>query len=807
MNNHCEPEHAACKGLAFHREKKDVRGATVTLPRFTDRSFSVLLVLWCLVMASSAFASAPNVYIAQNAAGGANGSSCANAYAVSFFNNSANWGSASTQIGPGTTVYLCGTITTTLGFQGSGTGGNPITLAFTSGAAISVPTCGTNGCINIAGGSYLLIDGGTNGVIQATNSGTGMGSGDSIGVNGYPGITNCEIRNLTITNMYVHSSPSDDDAGTQYAIHLSGTGNLVHNNTINNALAGIVVEDGSSGNQYYSNTISNINWGIFESAASLITNEKIYLNDIYNFAGWDTTDDTFHHDGIFLSGGNASNTLTHVDVYDNYVHGTSSSPSVCASSSGSCLTAFIYINTDSYVRVFNNLLVANAGDTGPNNGWILMFADANDQLYNNTVIGGTVSGNSNCALLEDGTGFTFENNVLSNCNNLLWLNGATITTLGYNTYQSTALSWRNGDTFYSSLSSWESANGETSSQAATASLNLSSTGIPQSGSILIATAANLTSLGIPALDFDAAGTARPATGAWVAGAYGSGTTGATTYTLSVVNGIGGGNYAVGAVASIAANAAPAGQTFLNWTGATVQNSSAASTSLTMPASNATVTATYTAPTLYALTVANGTGSGTYAPGTVVTITADSPPAGSAFLDWSGATVASSSTATTTITMPAASATVTAQYTATAPTFYTLTVASGTGSGTYAPGAVVTITANAPPAGSAFLDWSGATVATSTSATTTLTMPASSVTVTANYKAAALFALTVTNGTGSGTYAPGAVVTITANTPPKGEVFMNWTSATVANSAMPTTTLTMPAANTKAVANFHRDRRF
>jgi hypothetical protein len=87
------------------------------------------------------------------------------------------------------------------------------------------------------------------------------------------------------------------------------------------------------------------------------------------------------------------------------------------------------------------------------------------------------------------------------------------------------------------------------------------------------------------------------------------------------------------------------------------------------------------------------------------------------------------------------------------------------------------------------------------------MPASSVTVTANYKAAALFALTVTNGTGSGTYAPGAVVTITANTPPKGEVFMNWTSAPVANSAMPTTTLTMPAANTKAVANFHRDRRF
>jgi hypothetical protein len=45
---------------------------------------------------------------------------------------------------------------------------------------------------------------------------------------------------------------------------------------------------------------------------------------------------------------------------------------------------------------------------------------------------------------------------------------------------------------------------------------------------------------------------------------------------------------------------------------------------------------------------------------------------------------------------------------------------------------------------------------------------------------ATYALTVVNGSGSGTYAAGRVVTITANTPPAGQAFVNWSGATVAN---------------------------
>ncbi|HUY12645.1 MAG TPA: hypothetical protein VMX16_03305 [Terriglobia bacterium] len=480
--------------------------------------------LFFFLQAGRAVASVSNVYISQS--GGGNGSSCSSPLAVSYFNTAGNWTSGTptgTQIGPGTTVHLCGTFTSALTAQGSGASGSPITIFFESGAKISMGSCGSTGCINIASLSYVTIDGGANGIIEATNSGTGLGSSDSIGVYGRSGISHCEIKNLTINNLYVHTGASDNAAGNYYAIWLDGTNNLVHNNTIKDALAGIKVEAPSSGNSFYDNVIHNINWGIFESGSASvnsITNEKIYGNEVYDFANWDTTADTFHHDGLFLSGSSATTDLTHVDVYSNYVHGTSSSAVTCASASGSCLTAYIYINTDSNVRVFNNLLVANSGDTGPNNGWILMYADASDSLYNNTVIGGTVSGNSNCAVLDSGISFSFENNVLSNCNNLLWSNSATFATINYNVYQSSALSWRIGSSWYSTLAAWKSAvGGDASAQATTGSLNLDANFKPFSTSLAVGTGANLTSLGVTALDSDKSGIARPTSGTWDAGAY------------------------------------------------------------------------------------------------------------------------------------------------------------------------------------------------------------------------------------------------------------------------------------------------
>ena len=204
---------------------------------------------------------------------------------------------------------------------------------------------------------------------------------------------------------------------------------------------------------------------------------------------------------------------------------------------------------------------------------------------------------------------------------------------------------------------------------------------------------------------------------------------------------------------------------------------------------------------FRLTVKNGTGGGSYPAGKVVTIKANAPPTGKVFKSWTGATVANSTSETTTLTMPSANATVTANY-ETVATKYQLTVNNGSGSGQNPAGTVVTIKSNAPPQGQMFLNWTGATVSNPTSESTTLTMPAAATTVTANYQTiTSTYQLTVNNGTGSGAYASGTVVSISANAPPQGKQFLNWTGATVANPTSASTTLSMPAAATTVTANY------
>ena len=183
---------------------------------------SVLTLLFVALAGSNARAGVTNVYVAQVAAGAANGSSCANADAAAFFNTAGNWGSGSTQIGPGTTVHFCGTITSAMTAQGSGASGSPLTLLFESGANITLPVCPSGGCLNIQNQNYIIVDGGTpcgyisqamvncNGTIQSTASGSAFGNGSTsaFGVEA-TNCSNCEIRNLTIANVYQHTSPTD----------------------------------------------------------------------------------------------------------------------------------------------------------------------------------------------------------------------------------------------------------------------------------------------------------------------------------------------------------------------------------------------------------------------------------------------------------------------------------------------------------------------------------------------------------------------------------------------------------------------
>jgi hypothetical protein len=101
------------------------------------------------------------------------------------------------------------------------------------------------------------------------------------------------------------------------------------------------------------------------------------------------------------------------------------------------------------------------------------------------------------------------------------------------------------------------------------------------------------------------------------------------------------------------------------------------------------------------------------------------------------TLANANSASTSFTMPANAVTVTANFEPIPPTTYAVTVNSGTGGGNYAAGVTVNITADPPPSGQQFKDWTvnsgGVTLANANSASTSFTMPANAVTVTANFE--------------------------------------------------------------------------
>lgn len=488
--------------------------------------------------------SAATKYFAQSSAGGNTGVDCADAIALS----GVTWTA-------GNTYHLCGTVTSQVSPAVSGTNGNLITIIFESGASISKAGCGTTGCINLNGLSYFLIDGspsatpcgvvsGTavfcSGTISATGTGSGQSSSDSVGIYARGGGSNIEIRNLNIANMYVISSNTDTSAtGNYYGVWTDATSIHVHNCIIHDTFGAIKGEAGNNTSEYDHSQIYNSNWGIALSGPSgatpVINAIKIHDNDFHDWELWDTTTNTYHHDGVIAAGNNNSaNAVTNISVYNNRFHGTISNGTTCAVASNSCMTAMIFMNDGNHFSAYNNVIIPDPGGGLVNNGWIFFWSpgtlNANDLIADNTVVGNQTTAGA-CIVVEGDASMTWQNNVSQNCNLLarVYTSPATsFTAFTNNAYQNASLSnsWQLGATTYSTLGTWQAAlvaaslPGDTSSQAMTSSLNLNSTGQQYLGSALIGAGVNLTSLSIPALDSDFLGNSRPGgSTAWDIGAY------------------------------------------------------------------------------------------------------------------------------------------------------------------------------------------------------------------------------------------------------------------------------------------------
>jgi hypothetical protein len=516
--------------------------AALRNPRF----IAIILLPLCAVAAR-----ANDVYIAQTAAGSANGSSCANAFAYSYFNTKGNWTSSvasGTQIGPGSTVHVCGTITVganteALVFQGSGVNGSPVTLYFESGAVLSSPEWppqGSGGAIDTSNQNYVVVNGNggangaTQGVIVATatgDSGAACPSGsctyhdDSNGIEA-DSSNNLTVEGLAIIDMYVTTTGVPSGGGGSciwdhgQATNWTITNNLMHDVSwcIN-----LQYDSGtSSGITISNNQIYNIDHGIAiggPHSGNTLTNVNVYGNNIHDYSNWDTPGDVWHHDGIHIWGYNddGSDTITGVNIYNNKFGG-------CV---GKNVTAHIFVEANAgntkNVSIYGNSLIdtCNGGD---GDGLLTTGQDGGYQIYNNTFMG--TSGDV-CVGTSSSPNVTFVNNVVSGCGTLMYVtSGGSFTSGGLHNNIYAACSSTSSNCFayngnYSgSFSSWQSETGQDASPSAyVSSANLSPAGVPQAGSAVIGAGANLTSLSILALATDLAGNPRPATGAWNAGAY------------------------------------------------------------------------------------------------------------------------------------------------------------------------------------------------------------------------------------------------------------------------------------------------
>lgn len=532
--------------------------------------------IWLLLSFSSifvsayAFGSATNAYITSNGEAAGSCPAGPTTYTAAQFSTATNWGSGATQIGAGTTVLVCGAVigsagATVLTFQGSGSAGNVITLTFDSGAVIAAPYFGAGGAINLNSATYIVVDGKSTGIVQATLNGTSGGScpggpcayqQNSEGITGWN--SNDTLQNLTVANMYVRTSSTDEapnrinvncvEIGTNAA---SFSNVVVHNNVVHDCGTGVEFQTGSTSASNYqasNNTVYNVNWAfdliVYGNAANF-ANAYFVGNHTYNLSTWDdTVGDNFHHNAIHLFQGNGdTGTITGLYIYNNEFDGPVGD---C------CVTALIYVDNagnSSMVAngyLFNNVFsYANGDCTGTcGNGQLALVSSEAFLVANNTFIGNDTNSSSLLGLClganESIGAITVENNLISGCYTNIGF-GAPVTFASgqpdYNLYaNSGSTAFLCDGNYYSpsQFSQWQSCVGNETHSAyysdtvIPSCIALHSCGNvqPVPGSKAVGFGNNLYGLcsgqpipGLGALCYDKSGYPRPSAGNWTVGAF------------------------------------------------------------------------------------------------------------------------------------------------------------------------------------------------------------------------------------------------------------------------------------------------
>jgi hypothetical protein len=454
--------------------------------RITRQPKIRLALILIYILALNGFGA--TIYVAQIATGDASGSSPSNRCSIDSIN--ASW-----NIHAGDTISLGGTVSW-LDIAGSGSAGNPITLLFESGSKMSRP----NGeLIYMNNVSNIIVDGGTNGIIENTATGTGMTYSNSVTFIDASGSRDLTFKNLCFQNQYIHTSSADSNP--------------------NIAACGGVYANGLGGDNYFiSDVFSNVGWclnilvspprsmtvsncafyrydhGVVPSG----TNITIINNHFDSTANWDTVANTYHHDPIHYFGGLSPSSFV---IAGNLFTGDL----------GKNNTAMIYLETSAQnMLAYNNVFLQYPSDY-LNNG-MLSCGGTNNLVLNNTFAG---SGVANSLGLGIGGSATVENNVFSGLTTFIYSASGT-QTFNHNLYAKAVSGgnspWGTHVANYNSFSAWQAAVGDANSINTVANV-INADGTPTSGSAAVGAGTNLSGI----FTTDIKGVAR--TAIWDIGAY------------------------------------------------------------------------------------------------------------------------------------------------------------------------------------------------------------------------------------------------------------------------------------------------
>jgi hypothetical protein len=361
------------------------------------------------------------------------GTSCSDALSVAWFNNPASWGSASHQISAGTTVYLCGVFNGRAGeelltVRGSGSAGSPIIIKFLSGTVLSAPYWSSNGAIHMNGVSHIVVDGGTNGVIENTANGTGRAyRQQSVAIHA-AGCDDCTVQDLTIRNLYVRTSATDLAAThTVSCVYWHLANNVTINHITCHDASWAIAGDGNNFTLENSD-IYHVDHGVASGAVHKASGYSIHNNHFHDFANWDSPTDTYHHDGVHLWG-QGGGTIGNGAIYNNTFDGDF----------GANITAHIFLQDSvQHLAVYNNICVAPANRT-INSIWISAPSTSmlggpaiGNSVYNNSInAGGHHSGSAIFA--DNQLQFTAVNNIMSGgIADISLQHGTTLSSVGVN---------------------------------------------------------------------------------------------------------------------------------------------------------------------------------------------------------------------------------------------------------------------------------------------------------------------------------------------------------------------------------------